>query len=102
MLRLEPRSQGLAIVFEGGGTVERAALFFASGCRQRSPLAERLGCKVGADGLIETEDNQAAGVAGVLAGDASRSALLAIVAAGEGAAAALAINKELLREDLGA
>jgi thioredoxin reductase len=35
-----------------------------------------------------------------IAGDASRHVQLAIVAAGEGAAAAFAINTELLKQDL--
>jgi thioredoxin reductase len=101
VLRVEPHAEGLAILLETGEAIVRSALFVVTRCRQKSSLAESLGCKVGDDGLIATEDNQAAGVPGVyVAGDASRSALLAIVAAGEGAAAALAINKEILREDL--
>lgn len=100
--RVEERSDGLAVILASGESVERAAVFVVTRCRQRSDLAERLGCEVGEDGLIATANNEATGVPGLfVAGDASRSALLAIVAAGEGAAAALAINKELLREEFG-
>jgi thioredoxin reductase len=111
-MRVEARSErvasieecmdGVAVLLTTGEAIERAALFIVTRCRQKSNLAERLGCKVGQDGLIATRDDAASGVPGLfVAGDASRSALLAIVAAGEGAAAALAINKELLREELG-
>ncbi|RIL06668.1 MAG: NAD(P)/FAD-dependent oxidoreductase [Proteobacteria bacterium] len=100
VVRLEPRPDGLAIVFDAGPVVERAGLFFSTALHQRSKLAESLGCSFDEGGLIVTEDNQASGVPGVyVAGDAARSVLLAIVAAGEGAQAAFAINRELLREE---
>ena len=102
VLRLERRPHGLAVVFAGGSILERAALFFCSHVQVRSPFAQRLGCALAANGLVETLENEATGVRGLyVAGDASRSVLLAIVAAGEGAAAAFAMNRELLREDLG-
>jgi thioredoxin reductase len=100
--RLAPRAGGLSVIFADGAVLARAALFFCSELHVRSPLAARLGCAFAGNGLVETLENEATGVPGVyVAGDASRSVLLAIVAAGEGASAAFAINRELLREDLG-
>lgn len=99
IVRLEARPGGLAIVFDAGPPLERAGLFFSTALHQRSKLAESLGCRFDDGGLIVTEANQASGAPGVyVAGDAARSVLLAIVAAGEGAEAAFAINRELLRE----
>lgn len=99
IVRLDERPDGLAIVFDAGPPLVRAGLFFSTGLHQRSKLAEALGCRFDDGGLIVTEANQASGVPGVfVAGDAARSVLLAIVAAGEGAQAAFAINRELLRE----
>ncbi len=90
------------IVFATGDVLPRRALFFSSAQRQRSDLAARLGCRLTRSGDVATDGRcRAAGVPGLyVAGDASRGVHLAIVAAGEGAEAAFAINTELLKEDL--
>jgi thioredoxin reductase len=84
-----------------GRAVARDALFFNTGQQQRSPLFEQLGCEVGRKGGIEadsvTEESSVPGV--YIAGDASRDVLFVIVAAAEGAQAACALNKSLMRED---
>jgi hypothetical protein len=101
IVRLEPRPDGLAVVFAAGPPLPRAALLFCTPVHVRSPLAAQLGCRFAANGLVETNASEGTGVRGLwVAGDASRSVLLAVVAAGEGATAAFAINRELLREDL--
>jgi thioredoxin reductase len=98
VVRLDARPEGIAIVFRNGRALEVAGLFFCTGHHERSPLAASLGCRFTAEGLVETDESQATGVPGLwVAGDATRSVLLAIVAAAEGATAAFAIHKELLR-----
>jgi thioredoxin reductase len=90
-----------AVVLANGERVERRALFFNTGQHRRAPLAERLGCAITDNGGIRTGDDRVStSIAGVyVAGDASRDVQLVIVAAAEGAEAAIAINKTLLRED---
>jgi thioredoxin reductase len=85
--------------FADGRDLELAGLFFSTGCRQGSDLAERLGCERDARGGIVTEAlTEETSVPGVyVAGDASRDVLLVAVAIGEGAKAAVAINKAFLR-----
>ena len=89
------------IIFQSGPDLPRAGVFFSSGCRQASDLSERLGCKRGPKGSVitdpETEETSVPGV--YVAGDLSRDVLLVAVAIAEGAEAAVAINKALLRRD---
>jgi thioredoxin reductase len=84
-----------------GRAIARDALFFNTGQHQRSPLFAQLGCDIGANGGVEahavTEESSVPGV--YVAGDASRDVLFVIVAAAEGAQAACALNKSLMRED---
>ncbi|HXE56627.1 MAG TPA: NAD(P)/FAD-dependent oxidoreductase [Gemmatimonadales bacterium] len=100
--RLEGRDGRLErIVFENGGTLARHALFLSVGHRQHSDLPARLGCAVGEDGVVRTGRHETTDVEGLyVAGDASKDAQLVIVAAAEGARAAVAINSALLKEDL--
>ena len=89
------------IVFESGETLSRRAIFFSTGWKQCSDLAESLGCKLTKEGCVDTGEYEATSVRGVyVAGDASRMVQFVIVAAAEGAQAAVAINKELMKEDL--
>jgi thioredoxin reductase len=89
------------IVFEGGLVLERSGLFFSTGCRQASDLSKLLGCKRdGKGGIITDPLTEETSVPGVyVAGDISRDVLLVAVAVGEGAKAAVAINKAFLRRD---
>ncbi len=89
-----------AVHFAGGGLIRREALFFNTGQHQRSPLPARLGCDLAADRGVICDSEGRTSVPGVyVAGDVSRDVQLAIVAASEGARAALAINKDLLERD---
>jgi thioredoxin reductase len=84
-----------------GSRIDRAALFFTFGLEQRSALAAQLGCRVTPEAGAETDDRCATGVPGLfVAGDASRDVAFAIVAAAEGAEAAVAVNKHLVRLDV--
>lgn len=89
------------IVFESGPDLPRAGLFFSTGCHQASDLSKSLGCKRNdRGGVVIDPDTEESSVPGVyVAGDVSRDALLVAVAIGEGAKAAVTINRALLRRD---
>lgn len=100
--RLEGKEGKLErIVFVGGEPVARSALFVVAGQRQRSPLAERLGCRFTEKGTVNTGTCEVTSVPGLfVAGDASKEAQFVSVAAAEGAEAGMAIHKALMKEDL--
>lgn len=79
-----------------------AALFLSPRQHQRCPIAKALGCKFSKkDGGIECNDRAFTGIPGVYAaGNASKGIQLVVMAAAEGAAAAVAINEALLDQDL--
>lgn len=102
ILRLEGR-RGLLerIVFAGGEPVARSALFLCAGQRQRSALAERLGCRFTEKGAVDTGECEATNVPGLyVAGDASKEAQFVVVAAAEGAETGMAIHKALSKDDM--
>jgi thioredoxin reductase len=89
------------IVFADGEPLPVRGIFFSTGQKQGSELPEKLGCKFTEQGCVRTYDYEMTDVPGLyVAGDASRFVQFAIVAASEGALAAVAINKELMKEDL--
>lgn len=88
-----------SIVFANGEALAREAMFFNTGERQRSPLIAKLGCELDEKGRSETGDFEESNVPGLyIVGDVSGDVQFAIVAAAEGAGAAVAINKAVLRE----
>jgi thioredoxin reductase len=100
--RLEGKDGRLTrIVFGGGGSIERSALFLTAEQVQRSNLARKLGCVVSPEkGVLADGKCEETHVKGVfVAGDASKDRLLAIVAASEGAKAAFGVNCELQEEE---
>lgn len=101
--RLEGTSNGelRRIVFRSGASLGRTALFFTTGCSQRSSLWQELGCaRDEKNGIITDPLTEESSVAGVyVAGDISRDVLLVSVAAAEGAKAGVAINRALLKRD---
>jgi thioredoxin reductase len=99
--RLEGTEDGLLerIVFTNGEALARQAMFFNTGERQRSPLIAKIGCELDEKGRAATADFEESNVPGLyVVGDASGDVQFAIVAAAEGARAAVAINKAILRE----
>jgi thioredoxin reductase len=102
ILRLEGKDGVLhQIVFADGKAIQRRGMFFSTGQRQASALPKKLGCEFTEVGCVATGEYEATNVPGLyVAGDASRLVQFVIVAASEGAQAAVAINKELLKEDL--
>jgi len=101
ILRLRGDASQVTAFFEDGSEETRAALFYNAGCRQRSALAVELGAEIGERGGVRVHELCTTSVAGLyVAGDMSRDALQVVVAAGEGATAAKAINAAMLAEDL--
>jgi thioredoxin reductase len=72
------------------------AVFLAVGQRPQCEIPRQLGCAITRHGLVKTDHLGQTRVAGLyVAGDASRDVQFAVVAAAEGAKAAVAINKAL-------
>jgi thioredoxin reductase len=99
---LRGRGRQLSRVEVAGGTpVSCDAVFLAVGQRQACGLFERLGCKVARSGAIAADRLGRTSVRGLFAaGDATVDTQMVVVAASEGARAAVAINESLLSEDL--
>ncbi len=88
--------------FDDGESLECDALFFNLGTEPSSKyLHEALGCKLDEEcGLVWVDGDQQTSVAGVYAaGDLTPNSQLAVVAAAEGAMAAIHIHKSLIPED---
>jgi thioredoxin reductase len=92
------RAVGLA----DGRTVARDALFIRPCLRPHlDGLAAALGCEQLADGLVRADAEGRTSVAGVwAAGNAANPRAQVITAAGEGSAVAIAINNDLVQEDV--
>jgi thioredoxin reductase len=89
--------------FADGGVLPVRGLFLAMSTRQRSGLAQQLGCNFKKSGSVRADRHGATEVPGVfVAGDASSGLQMAIVAAAQGSVAAFTLNSELLREELAA
>ena len=86
------------ILFSDGNALECEALFFNLGNELASNLHEKVGCKLDEDcGLVWVDQTQQTSVAGVYAaGDITPNSQLAIVAAAEGAMAAIHIHDSLI------
>lgn len=108
VLRIEGMDAGVEVVFASGDRVRRRALFAHPTLRQATELPERLGCEMTEDGAIRVSAFGQSSVPGVYAaGDAARPeglpfpAAQVVIAAAQGATAAIAIDRDLLVEDLG-
>jgi thioredoxin reductase len=106
--RVQGGDGGVTVVFASGERLLRRALFVHPTLRQASPLAGRLGCAMTDDGAIAVNAFGQTSEPGVYAaGDAARPeglpfpAAQVVVAAAQGATAAIALDRELLMEDLG-
>lgn len=87
--------------FDDETTLDCDALFFNLGTVPASDLHTQLGCKLDSEcGLIWVNDEQQTSVEGVYAaGDITPHSQLAVVAAAEGAMAAIHIHKSLIPEE---
>jgi thioredoxin reductase len=101
ILRVEGRGgQIQRVVFETGEPYACRALFFSTGQRQRSAIAADFGCEFTDKGAVLTGRCETTNVPGLfVAGDASKNTQFVIVAAAEGAEAAVEINRSLEEED---
>jgi thioredoxin reductase len=89
------------IRFDNGVFIARSAILLAIRYRQRSELAQQLGCSLTAAGLVQAEPSGETSIEGLyVAGDAASTLHLALVAAAQGSRAAFEINTALLRQDL--
>jgi thioredoxin reductase len=95
------------IVFAEGEPAARAAAFLHAPTRQRSDLPNQLGCTMGEDGSVMVDDLGQTSVPGVFAaGDMARRPSMpvpgaqVIIAAAEGAIAAVAIDQMLTLQEL--
>jgi thioredoxin reductase len=98
----EEAAGGLRVHFAEGDTREAKALFFNTRRFQSRKFAEDLKCEHVDDEKCGIDKNQQgrSSVRGLyIIGDAAGDVLQVIVAAGEGSAAAIAINTELLKDD---
>jgi thioredoxin reductase len=93
----------IGVEFTDGGHVDCVALFFNTSQSPCCNLPRELGCTADLKEQRPINRKQQTSVRGIyLAGDADGDVKFAIVAAAEGAKAAVAINRELQDEDLGA
>lgn len=84
------------IVFAGGEVLPRRCVFFTTGQDQQCELAGSFGCQFTKKGAVQTDRLQCTNIPGLyVAGDAARDVQFVIVAAAEGAKAAVAINTAL-------
>lgn len=90
------------VQFADGSALECDALFFNLGTQPASDLHSQLGCRLDDEsGLVWIDEHQQTSVPGVYAaGDLTPRSQLAVVAAAEGAMAAIQIHKSLLPEAL--
>jgi thioredoxin reductase len=91
------------IHFIDGTTIPRSVAYFYPAQFQKSPIAERLGCKFCGEeeDCLQCDESEATSVPGVYAvGNCSRGVQMVIAAAAEGARAAVAINNALVEADL--
>jgi thioredoxin reductase len=99
--RLEGKDGALGrIVFEDGSAIERRALFVRFPQRQHSDLAERLGCELTDRHQVVIDAYYRTSVPGVYAaGDLARPMQQVVLAAADGAHAAIILNHALLAEE---
>ncbi|MEP7229740.1 MAG: NAD(P)/FAD-dependent oxidoreductase [Ginsengibacter sp.] len=89
------------IVFANGDKSFCEALFFSNGYSVQCHLVESLGCKVNENNIAITNKSQQTNITGLYAaGDISKDVHFVVVAAAEGAKAAVYINKELMEEEI--
>ena len=91
-----------AVQLADGRVIPRAAVFIRPALHARDDgLIDSLGCELDEDGFVRVDATGRTSVPGVwAAGNASNPRAQVITAAGEGSAAAIAINTDLVEEDV--
>lgn len=88
------------VILKNGDKHAADVLFFSNGYEVQCDLVENLGCLMGKNSLALTNKSQQTNIAGLyVVGDASKDMHFVVVAAAEGAKAAVYINKELMSEE---
>ncbi len=102
VVRLAVENDRLAgVVVEGGRTVARTVVFVRPRFVPNDSLLVDAGCAVGETGWVQVDATGATTVPGLwAAGNATNPRAQVITAAGEGSAAAIAINNSLVDEDV--
>ena len=101
-IRIAGASPHLEVRLADGSTFECAAVFVRSTTRLASDIPAQLGCELAGPSRLAVDQNWATSVRGVYAaGDIAAPKDLACVAAASGAQAAVALNADLVLEDLG-
>lgn len=89
------------VELDDGRVVHRDAVFVRPRLTANSDLLERLGCSTNEHGWVVTDSTGQSSVPGVwVAGNAGNPRAQVITAAGEGSAAAIALNADLVEEDV--
>jgi len=89
------------VVLTGNETKPCDALFFVNGYHQQADVLRMLGCEMSSKGVALTNRQQQTNIPGLyVAGDVAKDMHFVVVAAAEGAKAAVSINKELQQEKL--
>jgi thioredoxin reductase len=92
-----------AVALGDGRSMARHAVFVPPHLTPHSELLAGLGCEIDDQGWVITGPNGATSVPGVwVAGNVANPKAQVITAAGEGSAAAIAINTDLVEADIGA
>lgn len=99
---LEAKGDSLRLIHFRNGDKRRCdAMFFVNGFEQQCNLAETFGCEMSKKGVVITNRHQQTNIDGLyVAGDAAKDMHFVVVAAAEGAKAAVIINKELIKEEM--
>ncbi|AII52166.1 hypothetical protein N008_09280 [Hymenobacter sp. APR13] len=91
---------GLELVFETGQLLARRAVFLHAHQHQRTNLAEQTGCRLTSKGAVWVDKNNQTSQPGIYAaGDTTPGTQQAILAAAQGAQAAICLNEQLTREE---
>jgi thioredoxin reductase len=96
IVRIDEIDGELRLMMSDAQQLRRDVVFYHLGCRPAGPLAQQLDLRLDGRGSIAVDRHGGTSVPGVYAaGDATRDTLQAIVGAGEGASAAIAIDRSL-------
>lgn len=88
------------VLLNNGYVIECDTMFFTNGYAQHSILGRTLNCRYNNKNEIRVDHVQQSSIEGLyVSGDAAHEMKLVIIAAGEGAKAAVAINVVLMKED---
>ncbi len=88
------------IVFTDGSVLARSAIFTRLMMDHHADFAVQLGCETMPNGLLKVDDEGRTSTAGIYAaGDIASSVRQVILAASQGARAAIGINRDMIAED---